>query len=170
MNTYVLDPAHIAPSRSDANSNGHFPIGSNGQPTGTPRGFTLGNGFPMGFPMAAGMPSQLTPTGFGTPGIFAPVMAGWGPPGSATNPNPPVGGGIGPMRTHGGRYPTNGFRVPGPYARGDGRPRQPSFSGGRGIDGGMVGPPQATAGRSLRSYEDLDAAADVKGEPAELDY
>ena len=39
VNTYVLDPSHIAPSRSDANSNGHFPIGSSGQPTGTPRGF-----------------------------------------------------------------------------------------------------------------------------------
>jgi hypothetical protein len=43
VNSYVLDPAHIAPSRSDANSNGHFPMGNHVQATGTPRGFNLAN-------------------------------------------------------------------------------------------------------------------------------
>lgn len=169
----MLDPAHIAPSRSDANSNGHFPIGNAGAPTGTPRGFSLQNGFPMGFPVAAGMPPQLTPAGFG-PGMFPPpgMTTGWGPPGSTTNPIPGVmPGGVGPMRSHaGGRFPASNYRMPGPYARNDGRARAPSFSGGRGLDGGAVGPPQATAGRSLRSYEDLDATAQGEGEPAELDY
>ncbi|KAK5990931.1 NURS complex subunit pir2 [Cladobotryum mycophilum] len=43
INAYVMDPAHIAPSRTDANSNGHFPP-ANGQSTsGTPRGFNLQN-------------------------------------------------------------------------------------------------------------------------------
>lgn len=170
VNTYVLDPAHIAPSRSDANSNGHFPIGNGGQPTGTPRGFSLGGGqYSMGFPMAAGMAP-------GMPGMFAPpgMPAGWGPPGSATNPVPAMMSGIGPVR---GRYQNGAYRAPNPYARPDGRGRQPSFgsaAGSRGMgmsfDGGMVGPPQATAGRSLRSYEDLDAAGGEKEAPAELDY
>lgn len=170
VNTYVLDPAHIAPSRSDANSNGHFPIGNGGQPTGTPRGFSLGGQFPMGFPMAAGMPNSVTPAGFAAPGMFAPGMAaGWGPPGSATNPVPGMTGGVGPMR-HGGRYSNGGYRMANPYARPDGRGRQPSFGSARGFEGGLVGPPQATAGRSLRSYEDLDAAGGEKEAPAELDY
>lgn len=170
VNTYVLDPAHIAPSRSDANSNGHFPIGNGGQPTGTPRGFSLGGQFPMGFPMAAGMPNSVAPGGFAAPGMFAPGMAaGWGPPGSATNPVPGMIGGVGPMR-HGGRYSNGGYRMANPYARPDGRGRQPSFGSARGFEGGLVGPPQATAGRSLRSYEDLDAAGGEKEAPAELDY
>lgn len=46
----------------------------------------------------------------------------------------------------------------------------PSFSGARG-DGGAfaIGPPQATQGRTVRSYEDLDAAAADSKVP-ELDY
>lgn len=167
VNTYVLDPAHIAPSRSDANSNGHFPIGNGGQPTGTPRGFSLGGGqYPMGFP-TPGMAGQMA----ALPGMFAApgMAAGWGPPGSATNPMPAMMAGIGPVR---GRYQNGAYRMANPYARPDGRGRQPSFSGPRGtsFDGGLVGPPQATAGRSLRSYEDLDAAGGEKEAPAELDY
>jgi len=68
-----------------------------------------------------------------------------------------------------GRY-QGGYRMAGPYARPDGRSRQPSFGSGRAMDGGLVGPPQATAGRSLRSYEDLDAAVGKEEKPAELDY
>ncbi|UKZ62651.1 uncharacterized protein TrAtP1_003890 [Trichoderma atroviride] len=58
INAYVSDPAHIAPSRTDANSNGHFPPTSGQSASGTPRGFNLQNfsmngvmgmpGFPMG--------------------------------------------------------------------------------------------------------------------------
>lgn len=175
VNTYVLDPAHIAPSRSDANSNGHFPIGNN-VPTGTPRGFNLNQHMPMGFPMAAGVPGNAMPT------MFAPPPGGMGmPPGF--NPMAMAGmqGGIGPMRNM-GRNNMNG-RMPGPYARNDGRGRG---GGGRGPMPGMMGPggfgpmmgeggtgamgPQeAVQGRSLRSYEDLDAAAGDKG-TGELDY
>jgi uncharacterized C2H2 Zn-finger protein len=164
VNTYVLDPSHIAPSRSDANSNGHFPVGNSGGPTGTPRGFSIGAGqYQMGFPMAGQMGSL--PAMFAAPGM----PTGWGPPGSATNPMPAMMGGIGPVR---GRYQNGAYRMPNPYARPDGRGRQLSFSGSRGMsfDGGLVGPLQATAGRSLRSYEDLDAAGGEKEAPAELDY
>lgn len=163
VNTYVLDPAHIAPSRSDANSNGHFPIGNGGQPTGTPRGFSLGGHIP--FPVT-GMPNQVTPTGFAPPGVFTAGMTGWGPPGSATNPVPGMVGGVGPVRSHGGRYQNGGYRAGNPYARPDGRGRQPSFSAAaRGLD--PVGPPP---GRQIRSYEDLDAAGGEKEAAAELDY
>ncbi|KAJ8108089.1 hypothetical protein ONZ43_g6534 [Nemania bipapillata] len=63
INAYVLDPAHIAPSKTDANSNGHFPPASGQTQQGTPRGFNLQNftmnnmmaAFP-GFPNMPGMP------------------------------------------------------------------------------------------------------------------
>ena len=63
VNNYVLDPAHIAPSRSDANSNGHFPMNNNSMSAGTPRGFNLQN-----MPMMAGFPANFNPAG----GQFAP--------------------------------------------------------------------------------------------------
>ena len=185
VNTYVLDPAHIAPSRSDANSNGHFPLG-NSVPTGTPRGFQLQQHMaPMGFPMTAGMPPNAMQQ------IFAGGMpAGWNPavgmPGMPGMPG--MQGGVGPMRNHGRQGMMNGFggggaRMQGPYARNDGRGRMPSMSGGRpggmpmmtglpgvGLEGGAgaIGPQEAVQGRSLRSYEDLDASGD-KG-TGELDY
>nr|OQO31188.1 hypothetical protein B0A51_01567 [Rachicladosporium sp. CCFEE 5018] len=157
VNTYVLDPAHIAPGRSDANSNGHYPIGQNGQLTGTPRGFNLSQHM-----MGAGIP------GF-NPGMTLPT--GWGPPGSATNPIMGMMGATGPIRTGGMR--NNNYRNPGPYARNDGRARQPSFTGIRDqrtlIEHGVIGPIAATTGRSMRSYEDLDAAVPTNAS-AELDY
>ncbi|WPG97541.1 Hypothetical protein R9X50_00031800 [Acrodontium crateriforme] len=158
VNTYVLDPSHIAPSRSDANSNGHFPTNSNA-PTGTPRGFQLN---PFGAPGAFGMPGGMP---------FNPSMQA-----SFAAFNASGGGGVGPMRNM-GRYgmPGAGGRMPGPYARPDGRGRLPSFSGGRpvmtmGIEGGAgaMGPREAVVGRSLRSYEDLDA--DTGGGTGELNY
>ncbi|KAK3686584.1 hypothetical protein LTR37_019689 [Vermiconidia calcicola] len=181
VNTYVLDPAHIAPSRSDANSNGHFPLG-NGGPSGTPRGFQLNHMMPMGFPMAAGVPGNAMP------GMFAAgAMPGWG-----GAPMPMMqgmqGGHVGPMRNHSGRGGFGGGRMPGPYARNDGRggPRMPSMGGGRGmmmpgmmggmpgmgVEGGAgaMGPNEAVQGRSLRSYEDLDAAGTGDKGTAELDY
>ncbi|EME50192.1 hypothetical protein DOTSEDRAFT_68905 [Dothistroma septosporum NZE10] len=164
VNTYVLDPAHIAPSRSDANSNGHFPL-NNHQPTGTPRGFQLNQQFPMGFMppgMAAGGPPGMTPMfnhgqPMGMPGMYAPS---------------PAMGGIGPMRQNSRNYAMNGgYRMPGPYQR-NGRGGRPSVSGGRPpmTEGGAatMGPNEAVQGRSLRSYEDLDAD---KGEgTGELNY
>jgi hypothetical protein len=150
VNTYVLDPAHIAPSRSDANSNGHFPL-NNHAPSGTPRGFQLNQQFPMGFPMGMGVSAMA-----GVPAMFSPAgMQG------AYMANAAMGGGVGPMRTGGRPYGLNGgaYRAPGPYAR-NGRGRMPSMSGGRpglALNDGTVGPNEAVAGRSLRSYEDLDA-------------
>ncbi|CAK3997653.1 related to arsenite-resistance 2 [Lecanosticta acicola] len=167
VNRYVLDPAHIAPSRSDANSNGHFPL-NNHAPTGTPRGFQLNQAFPMGFnPMAAGMPPAQAA---GMTAMFSqgqPV----GVPGMWANP---AMSGVGPMRSNGRNFAMNGgYRMPGPYAR-TGRGRMPSMSGGRpgmgAFEGGIatMGPTEAVAGRSLRSYEDLDAD---KGEgTGELNY
>ncbi|CAK1354627.1 hypothetical protein CB0940_01540 [Cercospora beticola] len=157
VNTYVVDPAHIAPSRSDANSNGHFPLNNNA-PTGTPRGFQLNQQYPMGFPMAAGaagMPAMFGQA-MGVPGVWAPGAAG-----------------VGPMRTNNRAFMQNGgYRMPGPYAR-NGRGRGPSMSNGRPMgmmEGGAatMGPNEAVVGRSLRSYEDLDAD---KGEgTGELNY
>lgn len=82
------------------------------------------------------------------------------------------------MRSNGRNFANNGggggYRMPGPYQRNNGRGRMPSMSGGRPgmvgmMEGGShaMGPNEAVAGRSLRSYEDLDAD---KGETTELNY
>lgn len=174
----MLDPAHIAPSRSDANSNGHFPPVNGHMQTGTPRGFNL-NHFQM---------TGLTPVA--GPAGFLPFFPGvQGPPNWAGPPGDDRGG-VGPIRRGGGARFTN--TRPGPYDR---RPRDPRFggesgrlsppsmrSGGpmRGAAGGggrwgdgaagssAVGPREAVQGRSLKSYEDLDAVAGAGG--GELNY
>lgn len=180
VNVYVLDPAHIAPSRSDANSNGHFPLGNNSM-MGTPRGFNLNQHIQSGgFPVAVGVPGNAMGPMF--PNQMA-AMPGWGPmPNMAAMPS--MQGGVGPVRNT-GRHAMNGMgRMPGPYARNDGRGRQPSMSGGRGAvppfmgitglssEGGVgaIGPNEAVQGRSLKSYEDLDAAVDKSQGTGELDY
>ncbi|KAK5694253.1 hypothetical protein LTR97_009875 [Elasticomyces elasticus] len=186
VNTYVLDPAHIAPSRSDANSNGHFPL-SQHVPTGTPRGFQLQMQQGMGFP--GGMNGGMV-GGSMTPGMFAgaPGMmpAGWGPPGAAA-----AHVGFGPLRTMGGRNNFtgmnggfgNGVMRGGPYQRSDARGQRglPMMNGGGrgmgmpgmpGMEGGAgaMGPKEAVQGRSLRSYEDLDADSGNGKVTSELDY
>ncbi|CZT00458.1 related to arsenite-resistance protein 2 [Rhynchosporium agropyri] len=182
VNTYVSDPAHIAPSRSDANSNGHFPPANGHMPAGTPRGFNLQN-FGMS---AGGMPPMA---GFGQPG-FSPFFpanmpaGNWNGNGNGSDRN---GSGGGPMR-RGGRPYQNNVRT-GPYDRrprdnGNGRlspqpgARRLGSSGGGGSGGGRwgdgaaggaaVGPREAVQGRSLKSYEDLDAVAG--GGSGELNY
>ncbi|KAI0117188.1 hypothetical protein F4814DRAFT_415500 [Daldinia grandis] len=172
INAYVLDPAHIAPSRTDANSNGHFPP-SNGQTQqGTPRGFNLQN-FAMnnmvpqfpGFPSIPGMPPLFT----GGHNVQAP---GW-TAGSEER-------GAGPIRRGGansGRFQNR----TGPYDRrqqqgrwgqdgqGAGRGRGGAGRWGDGAAGGAaVGPREAVQGRSLKSYEDLDHVAGGGG--GELNY
>ncbi|KAI1093602.1 hypothetical protein F5B19DRAFT_491201 [Rostrohypoxylon terebratum] len=173
INAYVLDPAHIAPSRTDANSNGHFPP-SNGQTQqGTPRGFNLQN-FTMNnmvppFPGFPGMPPM--PTLFaGGHGVQAP---GWNAGGEER--------GTGPIRRGGanaGRFQNR----TGPYDRrqqqqgrwgqdgqGMGRGRGGAGRWGDGAAGGAaVGPREAVQGRSLKSYEDLDHVAGGGG--GELNY
>ncbi|KAB8356380.1 hypothetical protein FH972_023964 [Carpinus fangiana] len=149
VNQYVLDPAHIAPSRSDANSNGHFGA-SGSMANGTPRGFSL-NAMPF---VNAAMPGSF--------GQF--VNGGFAGGAMAAD-------GGGPMRRGGGgqRYSNRS----GPYdrqgGRMGGRPGMGPRPGGRFADAaGALAPREAVAGRSLKSYEDLDAADG--GSAAALDY
>ncbi|KUI56567.1 hypothetical protein VP1G_03954 [Cytospora mali] len=178
INAYVMDPAHIAPSRTDANSNGHFPPANGQAATGTPRGFNLStyamnNMLPMGFPP---MPNFQQ--------MFAGAM------GSPANWNQSSGGeergGGGPMRRggafNGGGRGYNNNRS-NPYDRPG---RNPRFEGGVGgmVGGGRqsrggrwgdgagggaaVGPREAIQGRTLKSYEDLDQVSGGGG--GELNY
>lgn len=200
VNDYVLDPARIAPSRSDANSNGHFPLGSGQAPSGTPRGFSLAN-----MPYMAGSPALHGFGGAGFPG-FAQQARAWG--GNAMVPGDPSGlHQPGVMRKGGGRYNNR----TGPYDRRGNRhgSRSGRLSPVRGMPSmyGLGGPISTTAayippghpaagmmtansfpdamvsgnslqdgappreavqGRSLKSYEDLDAV-DGSGE-GELNY
>jgi len=175
VNSYVLDPAHIAPSRSDANSNGHFPL-NNHAAAGTPRGFNLSSvpfnmqGSNSGVPNAIQMAAFMAQHGMATQ---------W--PGAAGAEEDRHG--VGPRRT--GRSFNN--RAPGPYdrqnkdqrpmrwnnsgrltpPRGGGRPSgNPRFAEGGAAN---VGPREAVQGRALKSYEDLDAAGTSNGTGA-LDY
>ncbi|KAK1752495.1 serrate RNA effector molecule [Echria macrotheca] len=168
INAYVIDPAHIAPSRTDANSNGHFPPSSGQQPTGTPRGFNLQN-YAMNsmlnlnqFPMAAMFQQNM----MGVNPLAA--AAGWHAPGGDDRSGGPIrrGGGQG----GGGRFQNR----TGPYDRrpnqrwapdggmnpmmgGRGRPGGPANRWGDGAAGGAaMGPREAVQGRTLKSYEDLD--------------
>ena len=200
VNTYVLDPAHIAPSRSDASSNGHFPVNNTFAPGGTPRGFNLGNMPPaMSFP---GL-NQGAFSGFANFGPHAvQVPAGWTAGMVTGMPNDDgTGGGhtAGPIRRGGGggRFPN---RAPGPYDRrgprfsNGGRLSPPRGGGGGGMGGmpgmppgmmvagarpgGMkwadgvgaqgIGPQEAVQGRSVKSYQDLDAVGGGPG--GELNY
>ena len=180
VNTYVLDPAHIAPSRSDANSNGHFPPNAMAQAQGTPRGFNLAN-MP---PLAAGFAN------FNSPGLFPnfggqPVQMppGWGNAQAAMFDDGNMMHGGGPMRRRGGgqnnragpydrrqpRFNNNNGRLS-PRGVGNGMmiPGRPSFSGdgASGVRG--IGPTEAVVGRTMKSYQDLDAVAG--GGSGELDY
>jgi hypothetical protein len=127
----------------------------------------------MGFPMLPGMANGGLPVL--TPGA-AVGLPGWVPPGNGYT------GGVGPVRTMGGRNNTfvNGLpsgRMPAPYARNDSRgmrgsgmqgPRGLGMPSGADAPYGSIGPREAVVGRQLRSYEDLDAD---KGEgTGELNY
>ena len=199
VNTYVLDPSHIAPSRSDANSNGHFPLPQNHHlNNGTPRGFSLQN---MGMNMMSFGQSGM----MGMSGMQSAMVPGVNFNTEGMNGN---GGHMGgPIRRGGGKYSSR----PGPYDRNQRGGQRgynnmggvvrglvpgltPGFiaqggggGGGKwgdGAGGGMnaMGPREATQGRSIKSYEDLDAqptgggggagaaAAAAAGGGAELDY
>ncbi|KAJ5091155.1 hypothetical protein NUU61_006025 [Penicillium alfredii] len=200
VNAYVLDPARISPSRSDANSNGHFPLGSGQAQSGTPRGFSLANmpylgnpgGMPAGFP-PAGMPpfmaagshvgawgGNMAVLGDGS-GLHQPGAMRRGPNRQNNRPGPydrrrfnnngrlsPVRG-MPPMYGAGARPPSAGVAVP---------PGHPAanmavpalFPDAMGSGGGpqAMPPREAVQGRSLKSYEDLDAV-DGSGS-GELNY
>ncbi|AEO53576.1 hypothetical protein MYCTH_2295096 [Thermothelomyces thermophilus ATCC 42464] len=188
INAYVLDPAHIAPSRTDANSNGHFPQSNGQQPTGTPRGFNLQNyamnsmlNFP-GFPMAMFPPGMMGGSGAGGANPL-PNPASW----HAGTGVDDRGAGAGPIRRGGGMSSGGGSRFQnrfGPYDRRGGNSRYGgdgggAMGGGRGRGGpanrwgdgagvAAVGPREAVQGRTLKSYEDLDQVSGGGG--GELNY
>lgn len=153
INSYVMDPSHIAPSRTDPSSNGHFPI-ANGQAGSTPRGFNLHN-----FNNGGGIPGFPAP-----PGGF-PAHLG-GPPGSWNGDDRRSGG---PIRRGGmsgrGSHRSGPYDRRGPRDGGRGRPGGSRWGDGAGAPGG---PREAVQGRSLKSYEDLDNVSG--GGAKELDY
>ena len=168
INAYVLDPSHIAPSRTDSNSNGHFPPANGQNNGGTPRGFsynTFQNNAMMGMP-GFSMPGGVMSNFF--PGAMQ--VGSWNPAGDDRS-------GFGPVR-RGGTSASGGrgaYRS-GPYDR-----RGESRYGGRGRGGGgagrwgdgaaggaAIGPREATLGRSIKSYEDLDNPSGGGG--GELNY
>jgi hypothetical protein len=205
VNSYVLDPSHIAPSRSDANSNGHFPLPNNHHmSSGTPRGFNLQNMNMMnlgqnGMVGINGMQPTFQNGQAFVPGLPNPFAMG--DMGGTHNP--------GALR-RGGRFNNNRS---GPYDRNNRGNMQRGYSGGSmggmgmrmpsgSIGGGMgmgfvaqgggggggkwgdgaaggTGPREAVQGRSIKSYEDLDAQPASGGNAggggggaggAELDY
>ncbi|PGH13050.1 hypothetical protein AJ79_03887 [Helicocarpus griseus UAMH5409] len=223
VNAYVLDPAHISPSRADGSSNGHFSYSSGHMPTGTPRGFNLSN-MPFGFganggPMAAGSLQGLPGSAAGFPGFMNTAPGNWtgnGLPmaGAAGDPsglhNPGVirrgnrygGNRMGPYDRRGGRFGSGGsgggmnsgrlspVRMGGMFTPG-GRlppntgaayipPGHPAaaavaaaggssrWGDGAGGSGQAMGPKEAVQGRSLKSYEDLDAVGGAGS--GELNY
>jgi uncharacterized C2H2 Zn-finger protein len=228
VNAYVLDPSHIAPSRSDANSNGHFPVPNNHMPAGTPRGFNLQNMMSFGQNGMNGMAAFQGGGGVGPPFMSA---AGMGPPGYMGSAAMQLGidnmSGMhnpGVMRKGGNRFNQRS----GPYDRrgggGGGGGARNGYMGGGGGGGGSTGfggagtlpgpgssvmrilpgagmgfvaqgggggggkwgdgagggmPREAVQGRSIKSYEDLDAQPSQGGAGmgaaggnggAELDY
>jgi hypothetical protein len=167
-------------------SNGHFSSNAGGMSSG-PRGMNLGS-MPLNFPSV----------GLGVPHAVQMQMAAWiaqqthmGRPAFAGGEDDQHG--PGPVRRTGGqRYGTR----PGPYDRpkqdgrggggrwnggngnvGPGRLTPPRNAGGRQAtgrfgEGGVanLGPKEAVQGRSLKSYEDLDAAGGGGDDAAGLDY
>ncbi|TFA97648.1 hypothetical protein CCMA1212_010648 [Trichoderma ghanense] len=166
INAYVSDPAHIAPSRTDANSNGHFPPTNGQSASGTPRGFNLQN-FSMNGVM--GMPGfPMNPGSF--PSLFAGMQANsWNSMGDDRSGGPVRRGGM-----SGGR---GGYRS-GPYDRrggnrwdgGGGRNRNGGSRWGDGAGAAAAGPREAVQGRSLKSYEDLDQVSGNGSGGGELNY
>ncbi|KAH8905410.1 hypothetical protein BR93DRAFT_787674 [Coniochaeta sp. PMI_546] len=179
INAYVIDPAHIVPSRSDSNSNGHFPPANGNQPTGTPRGFSLQN-----YSMNAPFPFPMPPM-FGNMMAAMGAAPGWHAPGGADDR------GAGPIRRGGAMGGGARFNNrAGPYDRRGGGPGQRydanvglGMGGGRGGRGGppgasrwgdgaaggaAMGPREAVQGRTIKSYEDLDQVSG--GGSGELNY
>lgn len=174
-----MDPAHIAPSRTDANSNGHFPPSNGQNATGTPRGFNLQNynmNSVLALPGFPPMPGAFPPM-FGAAPMQNPV--GWqAPGGDDRGPGPLRRGGAmggpggrfnarsGPYdRRPNGRFPPDGMA----YGTMGGRGKGGAGRWGDGAGGGAaIGPREAIQGRTLRSYEDLDQVSGGGG--GELNY
>lgn len=185
MNTYVLDPARIAPSRSDANSNGHFPIaGGHGQ-GGTPRGFSLSQhmpsypgampGFPGGMPGLPGASSPWGNNGMGDGRLHQPGAMRRGGHRHNNRAGPydrhrfNGSGRLSPVPRMGGRLPPLGVAIPPGHPAANMAAPSP-FPDAMGAGGGpqAMPPREAVQGRSLKSYEDLDAVGGSGG--GELNY
>lgn len=185
VNTYVLDPSHIAPSRSDANSNGHFPMNNHNITAGTPRGFNLSTSMPLMNGFSPSFPPQNNFTTFPNFGNHTVQAPGWPINGPLVPTNDEMHQ-TGPMRRGGGRFPTlrqspydrrqqpkyaNDGRLT-PMANSNPMNRRGGFAGGAGKwgDGGAqtMGPREAVQGRTIKKYDDLDAAEGGGG--AELNY
>ncbi|EED13308.1 arsenite resistance protein Ars2, putative [Talaromyces stipitatus ATCC 10500] len=201
VNEYVLDPAHIAPSRTDANSNGHFPFSSNHIQPGTPRGFNLaanmpyfnGSNVPNTFQGMHAVPGFMGVNAPGFNGMMTgdgTMMSHHGQPGVMRRGGGRYSNRSGPYdrrggnrnNNHGRLSPVRGMpgmfgRLPGgggsisgiPYVP-PGHPAAamlpaggiPAGAGATGAGGTLdghqaMGPREAVQGRSLKSYEDLDA-------------
>jgi hypothetical protein len=180
VNTYVLDPARIAPSRSDANSNGHFPLASGQGQGGTPRGFSLSNmsSFPgaipgfsgPGMPHLPGAPGHWGGNGMGDGhGLHQPGAMRRGGNRHNNNRSGPYdrrrfngSGRLSPVRMGNmfgpGRLPPPGVAIPAGHPAANMVASNP-FPDAMGAGGGpqAMPPREAVQGRSLKSYEDLDA-------------
>jgi len=162
VNRYVLDPARLAQGRNDASSNGHFPINQN-MMGGTPRNFSL-NGMPFG---GNGMMANNPPMFSTMMNSYPMQVPAWGGPGGESAAGPMRTGGMRPSNRppmdRGARRSISGRLSP---PRG-GPPRgRPSF-----VEGGVgtFGTSQAVEGRTMKSYNDLDAAGGAESGGA-LDY
>ena len=175
QNHYVLDPAHVTLIRPDAT--GGF---MNGIQQSSAR-FGMGP-MPFGMPPSAqpGLPHPNFPAQFGQYPMNMPPHWPNGP-----SHNGDGSGHFGPVRRGGGRF---AGRASAPYdrhpkdsrnarwANNSGRMSPPLRRASNGVPArfadaagaAAVGPREAVAGRSLKSYEDLDAVA--AGGNGELDY
>ncbi|EWZ92087.1 hypothetical protein FOWG_07372 [Fusarium oxysporum f. sp. lycopersici MN25] len=164
INSYVMDPSHIAPSRTDANSNGHFPPSNGQSSSGTPRGFNLQN-FTMNGMMGGGMPGFPMAPGNFSP-MFANMQSGsWNPMDERSGGGPIRRGGMGGGR---GQYRSGPYDRRGGNRFDGGRNRNGGSRWGDGAGGAAGGPREAVQGRSLKSYEDLDQVSG--GGSGELNY
>ncbi|PSS03611.1 hypothetical protein BD289DRAFT_457773 [Coniella lustricola] len=179
INAYVIDPAHIAPSRTDANSNGHFPPANGQTPSGTPRGFNLhqfamNSMMPMGFPNMANFSQMFAAGTMPNPGNWTAAAVGDERNGGPMRRGAALGGSGGRgYNNRSGPYdrprnPRWGSDNPmGGGAVGGGRQRGGRWGDGAG-GGAAVGPREAIQGRTIKSYEDLDQVSGSGG--GELNY
>ncbi|KAK6505503.1 hypothetical protein TWF481_007400 [Arthrobotrys musiformis] len=182
LNAYVMDPFHITAPKPEGGVSGSGGMG--GLP---PRPGGIDNRNMMGaYPYPAGQYPDPYVGGLGpTPaGVDRYIPGMGGRPGS-----PNRGGGVGPQRRRGGMQ---GNSRPSPYPRPGGRDtrdrserereREGRFQAAMAAGGGVSanGTPSAgatpgkddpgAAGRSLKSYMDLDASAGKESKVEELDY
>ncbi|EFR02250.1 hypothetical protein MGYG_05252 [Nannizzia gypsea CBS 118893] len=194
VNAYALDPAHISPTRSDAASNGHFPFPPGYVPAGTPRGFnyntmpfmsnaTSFNGMPVPNPASGSNPmlnmlphdNHMHHHHQHHPGVIRRGAGRYahshrsGPYDRRTARHPMSGppgvGRLSPSRSMFGRV-----SMPIPTGHPAAALMGAGAAGGRwdGTAQQAMGPKEAVQGRSLKSYEDLDAVGGAGG--GELNY